>query len=169
MTTTPARIEQLAKIGFAKRLADQLAQRVLRHAGGRRVHGCQRARQGLIVGDRTIARMHHLGTEKTVPNLAEDAQAAPIVAGGFQLFGLATVEVEEAQHQFAAGIGDTRHQLTARAKLYRHIKHLSLDLHRRTRQSSVDQRDAGFIFVTQRQVQHEIIAPRQTKLRQPGL
>ena len=65
-------------------------------------------------------------------DLAEEAQAATLVARPFQLPGLATVKIEEAQYEFTARIADAGNELAPRPVLYRDVEHLSLDLNRNT-------------------------------------
>ena len=147
LPAAPFCIEQLIEIGLRQRRHDELAQGVLGDAGRRRIDGRQRLRQSVIAGDNAVARMHHFRAEKAVPDLTEDTHAAAVVTRLLQLLGLATVEVEKAQRQFAARIGNGCHELAARAELHRDIEHFGIDLHRYTGHGLADQGDAGFVLV----------------------
>ena len=57
-------------------------------------------------------------------------------------------------------------QLTARTKLHIDIDHPGLKLHRHSPRRSVYRRNAGFVLITHRQVQDEIITSAQAKLAQ---
>ena len=108
--------------------------------------------------------MNHLRTKKAVANFAEKPHRSPVIAGTFQLLDLAAVEIEKPQYEFAARIGNTRDQLASRAKLYRNVEHLGLDLHRRASRRRGDLRHRRFVLVTNRQMQHKIVAPKQAQL-----
>ena len=95
-----------------QRAQDQPPQRALRQPGGGRIDGRQAVRQRLVVAHDMEARMDDLGAEEAAAHFAEDAQPG---ARREHLL-LARVEVEEAQHQLAAGVHDTHDQLPARAE-----------------------------------------------------
>ena len=167
MAFAEARVEQFGQIGFLQRHPDQPAQRSLRNAGRRRVDGRQcRGQCGILVDD-AIAGMHHFRPEKALADFAEEAQRAAAVASRFELLRLTAVEVEEAQHQFATAgalVMHPRDQLAARTELHGDIDDAGFHLHRfapgRFRQCVAD----GFVLVTQRQVEDEIVVAGEPQL-----
>ena len=113
--------------------------------------------------------MHHLGTKIAFADFTEQAQLLVLIPRPFKLLDLTTVEVEKAQDQFAARIAHPRHQLPPWTKLHIDIDHRRLDLYRHAPRRRVNRRDTGFVLVTHRQMQHEVIVTTQAEFVQSGL
>ncbi len=71
--------------------------------------------------------------------------------------------MDEAQQQHAAGVFDTHQQLLARTELDFVRNHPPLHQHRLAVGRGRDRVEMGFVFVAQRQVQHQVKAPAQAE------
>ncbi len=144
--------QQLVERRALQRRRHRLAQVGLRKLRAGRVDGRQRLRQWRAFGHRLEGRMHHLAPEETDANLAADAHALARREGLL----LRGVEVQEAQHEFARGVGHAHHQLSPRALLDAAVAHDALDLDRLALVRAGDRLDERFVFVAHRQVQREV-------------
>ena len=109
-----------------------------------------------------VARMNHLGTEKSGARFAANAKALARRHVAHE----AAVKIEKAQHQCAAGIGDAHDHRAARAVLNRRVSDFTFDLREHTVNQVSNRRDARFIFIAQRQMQHQIEAALETETRE---
>ena len=96
-----------------KRAMDELAQRVLGQACGRRIDGCQTVRQRRAERDDVKARMDDLQPEVAFTDVAESAHA---LARRERLL-LAGIEMKEAQHELRFAILEQTDQLPPRPVL----------------------------------------------------
>ncbi len=156
------RRQDLDDVDVAQRAVDALAQPALRHALGRRVDGRQRAGQRVARVDPAHAGMHHLRAGQSAAHAAERADAP----ANFELLQLRGIEVQEAQRQFAAVVAHGDAQLPASPVDDVGRDDLGLDLRFAARHQLGDRRDAGFVLVAQRQVQHEVPVARQPGARE---
>ena len=158
-------LAQRRQTGRHHAIGQQLVQRCARQARGHglaqiglrqlrrsRVDGRQRTRQRGVGADRAAFGVHHLAAEEAGTHLAARAHQS---AGG-QRFLLRRVEVQEAQHQFAAVVGQAHHQLAAAARFDAAVQHLALHLRRLAVAHPADGRDARFIHVAHGQVQRQV-------------
>ena len=145
-----------------QRRSHRAAQIGLRQAGAGRVDRAQGAGQRGVLVDRLEGRVHHLAAEEAMAQFAAHAQ--PLTDRHASLLG--GVEVDEAQQQLAAFVLELDQQLPAPAQVDMAFAHQALALHRLPFMGLGDRRDAGFVFVAQRQVQGEIDVAQQAKLFQ---
>ena len=136
----------------------------LRYAFAGRIDRRQRTRQRCAFEHHLVLGMHHLRAEKAMPHLG--AGAYPVAFG--KLPGLAAVEVQEAQHQRAGIVGNRHHQLPAWPELHRAGSDDAFDLGRPAEHEAGlgDRHDLRFVFVPQRQVQHQVHVRTQAEPRQ---
>lgn len=159
----------LGRQGFTKirRLhgtVDELAQAHLRQARRRRIHRGEPFRQRRVGRHRLAARMHHFQAEEAAARLAGDAHEA----ARLQRLDLAGIEVEEAQDEFAAVVGNRGHQLAARPLAHFAVDHPGLHHRRPAGREVAYGGEAGFVFPAQRQVQREVDVGKQPQFLQPG-
>jgi hypothetical protein len=156
--------QQLRQKLFAatERRADQAPQRGLRKPGGAGIDRRQRRlRQRLVRATRqqAVFRMNHLGPKRPAAHLAVAFQPQT----GPQLLRLRRAEVEEAQRERAAGIGDA-HQQRAPAPLT-HFGGLDAPTDQRclTLAQAADGLHTAAVLEAQRQVQQQILRPADAK------
>ena len=164
---------QFGRNEFERRVIRQAFQRSRDHAGqpflaeafGRRINRRQPVIDGgLRIGAETrVLRMHHLGSVRAMTHvaIAKDAHA------GRELFGLASIEMEETQDQRRARIvADRDAQLRPITESALHRFDDAFDLRTFADAKIADRRDVRAILVTQRQVKPEILHRAQAKLRE---
>ncbi len=154
--------QHLDDVDVAQRAVDALAQPALRHALGRRVDRRQRRRQRSVLHERAHARVDHLRAGQAAAHAAERAHAP----SGLELLQLRRVEVQEAQHQFAAVVAHGDAQLATAAVDDVGREHLGLDLRLGAGHEVGDRRHVRFVLVAQRQVQDEVPVARQAGARE---
>ena len=112
--------------------------------------------------------MHHLQPEKAATHLAARPHQ---VADGEGLL-LRGIEVQEAQQQLAAAIGNPHQQLAPRSQLDVAGFDPALHLHQRAFAHAADGGENGLVLVAQRQVQRQIDVAQQPefghRLRRAG-
>ena len=106
----------------------------------------------MVVGG-TNLRVYHFIAVITLLDFTHGAHPLAFA----QLLLLTGVKMNEAQHQHTARIVlQLHHQLFARLELHFLQQDLTLHLHRRSQLGIGYHGDVGFVFVTQRQMQHRI-------------
>ena len=106
--------------------------------------------------------MHHLAADKTAPNLATNAHSC---ADAERLL-MRGIKMNEPENAGVAAVVNRHTQLSARAKCNFAVGHHALDLHQVTIARVPQHDDAGFVLVTQRQMQGQINIAAQTELVQ---
>ena len=149
------RRQGVGQVGAIQRLRDGAAQRQLRQAFGAGIDGSERGGQRRIGVDH--ARVHHLAAEQAAADLAARAQT---LAHGHLLL-LARVEIQPAQLQLTAVVGQRGRQLTPGAVQDLGFD-LAFDLRGKARPQRGDRNHAGLVFIAQRQMQHEVFGRHQT-------
>ena len=144
--------QRVIQVRTRERVVHQAPQRALTEACGGRINRRQRGRQRLLRPQHVKPGMDHLAAEEARAHFAEGAHPRPC----HESLGLAGIEVVEPQHHFAARVLDAAHELAPRPVHDFARAHRALDLHRLPRWRVGDRRNARFVFVAQRQVQHEV-------------
>ena len=148
-----------------QRARDELAQRLLREARRRRVHGRQPVRQRRVVDDDLELRVHDLHAEVAGPHVAEHAQAR----ARLQRLLLARIEREEAQHELRVApvrIRDQADQLPPRPVLDVRVDDHAFRLHGEARREGRKRHQPRVILVAQRKVQDEVGVARDADARE---
>ena len=157
------RRQGVGQVGAIQRLRDGAAQRQLRQAFGAGIDGRERGGQRRIGVDH--ARVHHLAAEQAAADLAARAQT---LAHGHLLL-LAGVEIQPAQLQLTAVVGQRGRQLAPGPVQHLGLGDLAFDLCGKARPQRGDRDYAGFILVAQRQVQHEVFGRHQSQIAELAL
>ena len=156
--------QQLVQRGALQGGSHGFAQIGLRQLRAGRVDGGQRGGEWGVGVHRPELRMHHLAAKKAAAGLT----AHPHPGAHGQGFLVAGVEVEKAQQQAVAVVGDAHQQLAPAAQVDLAILHDALDLHRLAVGAVGNRRDPGFVLVAQRQVQRQIdVAPQAQFVQRP--
>ena len=159
-----------------ERVFDQAPQPSLRERSRGRIDRRQRGRQRRHSVKHAKARMDHFSAKNPSAYFSEGAHRR----AALKRFGLAPKEIEEAQHQLARGILDSRDQLAPGPVRDLSRAHGAFHLHGQAGRSARNRGDACLVLVAQRQVQHEIELPvnsdarelllkRRVKSRQSGV
>ncbi|MCY1529070.1 hypothetical protein D9M68_641970 [compost metagenome] len=153
----------VGQVGAVQRLRDGAAQRQLGQPFGA---GIDRSQRG---GQRRVrvrhAGMDHLAAEKAAAHFAAGAQAFAHA----DLLLLAGVEIQPAQLEFAAVVRQGGGKLAPRPVQHLGFGDIAFDLGGEARPQGIDGDDSGFVFVAQRQVQHEILGQHQTQVTELAL
>jgi hypothetical protein len=103
--------------------------------------------------------VNHLATKKPVAQLAPHPQAHP----GTPALLLRAVEVQKAQQHLARAIVQAHDQLPTPTSLDAVVAHHPLQLHGLAVAGIAQQRQTGFVFIAQWQVQGQVDVPRQAQ------
>ncbi len=109
--------------------------------------------------------MHHFVAEEAAAQLADDAQ----LGARLQLLLLARIEIEKAQVERALAVARLHNQLPPRAILNLVVDDFRFNLPACTGLQFGDAKQLGFVFVAQRQVQHQVELGAHAKLGELGL
>jgi hypothetical protein len=106
--------------------------------------------------------VHHLRAEKALANLAEQTQAFTCC----HLFDLAAVEIQKPQVQDILAVTPLHDELPARPIGNLGVKDFNFDLAIDACHRVAYTRDAGFILISDRQVEREVPFIAKTNLRE---
>jgi hypothetical protein len=155
------------RVGRQRRIAcdrsgDELAQRVLRKPGSRRIDRREPVGQRRAFGNCFPLRMHDLKTEVAGAHVAEHAHAL----AGLQRLLLTGIEREEAQHELRFAIvrvGNERHELAPRPVLDLGTHDHTLGLHEQPRLHGGQRHEARVVLVAQRKMEDDVGVARDAE------